>query len=125
MGTGLEPCSNPSDQGKILHRNIKRDSNVLSKLGIIPRFAISLFDRMLQLKNTFQIYTSFVELYNEEINDLLAYQESHPTIREDMNGNIYWSGIKEERVYTVDDLIRYTEYRDYKIFFTNILHIDI
>lgn len=63
--------------------------------------------------NTFQIYTSFLELYNEDINDLLVVpehsdqlQENHPTIREDNNGNIYWAGVKEERVYTVNDLIK-------------------
>jgi hypothetical protein len=72
--------------------------------------------------NTFQIYTSFLELYNEDINDLLVvpentgqFQDNHPAIREDMNGNIYWAGIKEQRVHTVNDLIRYTNtQKDYE-----------
>lgn len=63
--------------------------------------------------NTFQIYASFLELYNEDIHDLLITtdmnypQQENPTIREDIDGKIYWAGIKEERIYTVEDLMRY------------------
>lgn len=81
-------------------------------------------------KNSYQVYVSFLEVYNEDINDLLnvpqattssepnfqhqstisnssnsSYHDMHPTIREDVQGNIFWTGIKEEQVKTVDDLI--------------------
>ncbi|KAL9538046.1 hypothetical protein MBANPS3_011243 [Mucor bainieri] len=85
--------------------------------GIIPRFAHSLFERMLDVQSkrsnhTFQLYASFLELYNEDIHDLLITTElshqhhEHPTIREDMDGKIYWAGIREERIYSVEDLMR-------------------
>ncbi|KAK4517078.1 uncharacterized protein ATC70_000407 [Mucor velutinosus] len=85
--------------------------------GIIPRFAHSLFERMLDFQSkgsnhTFQIYASFLELYNEDIHDLLIttelnhLQQEHPTIREDVDGKIYWAGIREERVYSAEDLMR-------------------
>lgn len=62
--------------------------------------------------HTFQIYASFLELYNEDIHDLLIttelshQQHEHPTIREDINGKIHWAGIREERIYSVEDLMR-------------------
>ncbi|KAL9545029.1 hypothetical protein PS6_008454 [Mucor atramentarius] len=85
--------------------------------GIIPRFAHSLFERMLDFQskgsnNAFQIYASFLELYNEDIHDLLIttemnhQQQEHPSIREDIDGKIYWAGIREERIYSVEDLMR-------------------
>jgi hypothetical protein len=55
--------------------------------------------------NSFQIYVSYLELYNEEINDLLL-SSGHPTVREDVHGHIYWSGIKEERIYSTQELLR-------------------
>lgn len=101
-------------------------------------------------KDSFQIYVSFLEVYNEDINDLLNTQQrshfqnhststssssivsnhgntyssisshgnsypaisnhdnsNHPIIREDIQGNIYWAGVKEERVNTLDELIGY------------------
>lgn len=120
MGTG-------SDQGKqhqgkrygISSGKKKKESKLQIEIGIIPRFAHSLFERMLDFQgkgsnNTFQIYASFLEVYNEDIHDLLITTEMNhqqdlppPTIREDMDGKIYWAGIKEERVYTVEDLMRY------------------
>ncbi|KAI8881937.1 kinesin-domain-containing protein [Backusella circina FSU 941] len=90
MGTGLEPKD-------------------LDEQGIIHRFANTLFSRMndLQLEgtvNSYQIYVSYLELYNEEINDLLL-NASHPTVREDIHGNIYWSGLKEERIFSTQELL--------------------
>lgn len=120
MGTSLETCTTSTDQ------------------GIIHRLANSLFERMIEScskslgKNSYQVYVSFLEVYNEDINDLLnvpqattssepyfqhqstisnssitSSHDMHPTIREDVQGNIYWTGIKEEQVNTVGDLIGY------------------
>ncbi|KAI8637462.1 P-loop containing nucleoside triphosphate hydrolase protein [Parasitella parasitica] len=81
--------------------------------GIIPRFAHSLFKRAAELQsNTFQIYASFLELYNEDIHDLLIstemthQQKDHATIIEDIDGKIHWTGVKEQRIYTAKDLMR-------------------
>lgn len=63
----------------------------------------------------FEIYTSFLEIYNEEIIDLLVPLESHGTrsgapkrksfsIREDSKGEIYLTGIREERIVSEDEI---------------------
>lgn len=72
-----------------------------------------------------EIYVSFLELYNEEFIDLLNNPQqskrrstsnpnsntgtySNPTevsVREDIAGNIYWSGVKEELCYSPEELL--------------------
>lgn len=56
-----------------------------------------------------QIKCAYVEIYNEEIKDLL-----HPdtpsksiSIREDANGDIVLAGVKEEVVTNFENMIRY------------------
>lgn len=56
-----------------------------------------------------QIKCAYVEIYNEEIKDLL-----HPdtpsksiSIREDANGDIVLAGVKEEVVTNFESMIRY------------------
>ncbi|KAI8074623.1 hypothetical protein BC940DRAFT_288690 [Gongronella butleri] len=96
--------------------------------GIVPRFIHELFQRLESKGHDFQVHASFLELYNEEIIDLLNVQESserrrissnssgvhgasfHGTtcdinIREDMQGQIYWTGVREEACATPDDLV--------------------
>ncbi|KAI9247735.1 P-loop containing nucleoside triphosphate hydrolase protein [Sporodiniella umbellata] len=76
--------------------------------GIVPRCIIELFD-VLKLKETqdsefkYEVKASFLELYNEEFIDLLdsATNKRRSTanevsIREDIAGQIYWSGVREE-----------------------------
>ncbi|KAI9259488.1 P-loop containing nucleoside triphosphate hydrolase protein [Phascolomyces articulosus] len=87
--------------------------------GVVQRFAHQLFDA-LEKSNTksgngganedsFQVYVSFLELYHEDLNDLLEPHrdtaESHPSIREALDGSIYWAGVREERVYNAQELL--------------------
>lgn len=71
----------------------------------------------------YEVYVSFLELYNEELIDLLSPQHQasaaakrrsgiglpsngvEVTIREDIAGNIYWSGVREERCYSPEELL--------------------
>ncbi|KAG0163776.1 hypothetical protein DFQ28_009194 [Apophysomyces sp. BC1034] len=66
-----------------------------------------------QPQNKFSIKVSFVEIYNEELNDLLnaASPTERPpvTIREDTKGHIYWTGVKEVTVHSTDDVLFYLE----------------
>ncbi|KAG0204908.1 hypothetical protein BGX28_003287 [Mortierella sp. GBA30] len=85
--------------------------------GIIPRAMNQLFQeakrpppvypgyRMPPLKTTFRV--SFVEIYNEDLIDLLAKGDYRPpvTIREDAKGNIYWTGVQEIVVTSVEEVI--------------------
>jgi hypothetical protein len=58
----------------------------------------------------YSVKVSFVEIYNEELIDLL--NSAHPTekppvtIREDTKGHIYWTGVKEMSVHNTDDVLQ-------------------
>lgn len=57
----------------------------------------------------FSVKVSFVEIYNEELIDLLnsAHPSEKPpvTIREDTKGHIYWTGVKEMVVNNTNDVL--------------------
>lgn len=108
MGTGLESTINPEHE------------------GIVPRCILQLFRDLEERSNSnqefkYEVYVSFLELYNEELIDLLSPQLQHSkrksgvpttpgievTIREDIAGNIYWSGVKEERCYNPEELLSF------------------
>jgi hypothetical protein len=97
-------------------------------LGIIQRFTHELFERLEHKKNdtTFQIYVSYLELYNEDIVDLLCTGSSssssstttttvttstkkdetkQPAIREDIHGQIYWTGVREMPINNKHELL--------------------
>ncbi|KAF0473765.1 kinesin-domain-containing protein [Gigaspora margarita] len=80
--------------------------------GIIPRAMETLFASMnsLQCKNQkFSIKVSFIEIYNEDLIDLLGEGDmesrSQVTIREDSKGNILWNGLQEIKVNGVEDVM--------------------
>ena len=81
-------------------------------------------------KNPFyqsEVYVSFLELYNENLIDLLNPQsrennkkgKSELMIREDINGQIYWAGVKEVPVSSPDEILRYAFYF-IKFFYLNL-----
>ncbi|KAI9316029.1 hypothetical protein BX666DRAFT_2122305 [Dichotomocladium elegans] len=61
----------------------------------------------------YTIKVSFIEIYNEELIDLLnpAPSSERPpvTIREDPKGQIYWTGVREVTVESAEDVLRYLE----------------
>ncbi|KAI9485374.1 MAG: hypothetical protein EXX96DRAFT_544885 [Benjaminiella poitrasii] len=110
--------------------NLDNKTNTRNE-GIIPRCIVELF-RILKSREAedkdykFEIYVSFLELYNEEFIDLLNQSQtskrrsasfnqqnynvntnSEVSIREDIAGNIYWSGVKEEICYSPEELLGY------------------
>lgn len=60
-------------------------------------------------KTKFTVKVSFIEIYNEDLHDLLnsaPLEELPPiTIREDTKGRIYWTGVKEVLVHSTDDVL--------------------
>lgn len=92
------------------------------ELGIIPRVIRLIFDEVDKRKHKaeFIIKCSFLEIYNEELNDLLEpgsvgsqgqqnvlerfIQKKEITIREEKNGNISVFGLKEEKVSSYEEL---------------------
>lgn len=77
-------------------------------LGIVQRFAIDLFDSLgnPDREGNYQVTVSFLELYNEDINDLLASHDTHPRIRQNMYGTIDLTGVHQECVQNSEELLR-------------------
>ncbi|CAO3612134.1 unnamed protein product [Cunninghamella echinulata] len=109
--------------GKTFSMGTALDGNIhTEQKGIVPRFIADLFEK-LNTKHQgseegYQVYVSFLELYNEELIDLLNMQDNRRrnnagggngncdiSIREDIQGNIYWSGVREEKCLNPDDLL--------------------
>lgn len=85
------------------------------RLGITPRAVRAIFDRMRDVQaatkgaTSFSAKLSYVELYNEELIDLLAGGgDARPTVqvREDKAGNIVWSGLREVKVTSAADVMK-------------------
>ncbi|KAF8323370.1 kinesin-domain-containing protein [Clavulina sp. PMI_390] len=84
-------------------------------MGIIPRGVSTIFARASELKrergNAWQwsIKVSFIELYNEDLIDLLAVDEGagrrEVQIREEKDGTILWSGLREIPVRSAADVM--------------------
>jgi hypothetical protein len=91
-------------------------------LGIIPRVIKLIFNEVEKRKNKaeFIIKCTFLEIYNEELNDLLDHggassssaagvidrfmQKKDISIREEKNGTISVYGLREEKVNSYDEL---------------------
>lgn len=92
------------------------DTMDMTSQGIVPR-AISTIFKMLEsekLKNEefeSKVTVSFMELYNEELVDLLnhrprsASNQCGPVIREDSHGKIVWQNLWEEKVTSTKELL--------------------
>jgi hypothetical protein len=98
--------------------------------GIIPRVIRKLFADLHERKEKnpsyqFKVYVSFLELYNDDLIDLLNPQSRENNkkgkndlmIREGTNGQIYWAGVKEVQVSNPDELLGYAFFSyDVKIY---------
>ncbi|GAA5911113.1 uncharacterized protein JCM6883_004273 [Sporobolomyces salmoneus] len=81
----------------------EEDTTFTDRQGITPRAVAEVFERMKDSigTSTFTAKVSYVEIYNEDLIDLLAGDvDVRPTvqIREDKQGNIIWSGLREVKV---------------------------
>lgn len=83
-------------------------------MGIIPRSLSKIFERARQIKEergagwTYTVKGSFIEIYNEDLIDLLADDavKREVQIREDKDGNIIWNGLREVSVRNVNEVMR-------------------
>jgi hypothetical protein len=86
-------------------------------MGIIPRAVANIFTSAQQLRNDragawkYEIKGSFIELYNEDLIDLLVDDASgarrEVQIREDKDGHIIWGGLREVAVKSASEVMRY------------------
>lgn len=73
-------------------------STVTENDGMIPRCCVDLFDCIAEkCDGNAKVELSYLEIYNEEIRDLLAEAEKPLKIRETLDGEVYVSG-QEQRV---------------------------
>ncbi|KAG0300808.1 Kinesin-like protein kif21b [Dissophora globulifera] len=82
--------------------------------AIVPRAANAIFSMLnAQMEKDpmmeYQVYVSFLELYNEELIDLLQTQprirKDTIQVREDGFGGISWQGVKEQQVTSAQELL--------------------
>jgi kinesin family protein 4/21/27 len=103
---GTDRFTDEIDSG---HLSADHDDQVINsdRMGIIPRALHTIFNKIHQQHHhstQINVKTSYVEIYNEDLIDLLACSSSpasslpQVTIREDKDGNIIWSGLKEVKV---------------------------
>lgn len=111
MGIGLESINAQGDellQGKLVGYK-----------GIVPRSIKAVFEYLDMCKTENSLFksnvsVSFLELYNEELVDLLnprprsASGAHHcPSIREDGHGKIVWHNVSQEPANNPEDLLRF------------------
>ncbi|KAJ7633003.1 kinesin [Roridomyces roridus] len=92
--TGVDLDADPSDPN--------------NGMGIIPRAVSTIFSSAKQLREerggswSYQIKSSFIEIYNEDLIDLLVEDTAggrrEVQIREDKDGHIIWGGLREVNV---------------------------
>ena len=82
--------------------------------GIIPRVIKNLFQMIYEKEqdtnNTYKIFVQFLEIYGEDIKDLLdETKTSKVVIRETPNGEVFVSGAREELVTSYEQMIKCLE----------------
>jgi hypothetical protein len=86
-------------------------------LGIIPRSVATIFTRARQVKEerggawNWSIKGSFIEIYNEDLIDLLSLDDAfggkrEVQIREDKDGHIIWGGLREVNVKNTAEVMK-------------------
>ncbi|KAK1286303.1 hypothetical protein QJS10_CPB20g00946 [Acorus calamus] len=92
----------------------KSKGELATDAGVIPRAVRQIFDTLEAQKADYSVKVSFLELYNEEITDLLAPDESTRfgeerqrrtiSLMEDGKGGVFVRGLEEEVVYSANDI---------------------
>ena len=101
--TGVDLDADPSDPN--------------NGMGIIPRAVSTIFARARQLKEerggawNYNLKGSFIEIYNEDLIDLLSVDDAtgmkrEVQIREDKDGHIIWGGLREINVKHAGEVMR-------------------
>ncbi|KAL3632554.1 hypothetical protein CASFOL_025538 [Castilleja foliolosa] len=86
-----------------------RGSN--SEPGVIPLAVHDLFNIIQQdMDREFLLRMSYMEIYNEEINDLLAPEHRKLQIHESIERGIFVAGLREEIVASADQVLERMEY---------------
>lgn len=90
-----------------------------AEAGVIPRAVRQIFDTLEAQNADYSMKVTFLELYNEEITDLLASEEPSKyledrqkksvSLMEDGKGCVIVRGLEEEVVYSANDIYNLLE----------------
>ncbi|CDI98157.1 kinesin protein kif21b [Echinococcus multilocularis] len=82
------------------------DFSMTDGVGIIPRAIVNLFEQIEGVTDSeFAVDAQFIELYNEELRDLLTPRKNPVKIQEKIGGGIYLSGATSVRINSVYDAL--------------------
>lgn len=97
----------------------KKNGEFPSDAGVIPRAVKQIFDILEAQHAEYSMKVTFLELYNEEISDLLALEETSKfvddkskkpiALMEDGKGGVFVRGLEEEIVTTADEIYKILE----------------
>ncbi|KAF1883039.1 hypothetical protein Lal_00003221 [Lupinus albus] len=74
--------------------------------GVIPRAVTDVFSKIERMSDReFLIRVSYMEIYNEEINDLLAVENQKLQIHENLERGVYVAGLREEIVNNAEQVL--------------------
>ncbi|CAH1183061.1 unnamed protein product [Ceutorhynchus assimilis] len=102
-GTGKTHTMTGGDPSSLSSLDWRRNE----KAGCIPRVAANIFDEIASRKvNDYNVRVSFLELYNEEVRDLLNPDERQPPLNifNDNKGAVFIQNLNEKNVFNSNDI---------------------
>ncbi|CAJ2627591.1 unnamed protein product [Trifolium pratense] len=92
-----------------------KGGDLTAEAGVIPRAVRQIFDILEAQNADYSMKVTFLELYNEEITDLLSAEDNSPrpieervkkpvALMEDGKGSVLLRGLEEESVYSVNEI---------------------
>ena len=93
---------------------------MIAEAGVLPRAVRHIFELLEAQNADYSMKVSFLELYNEEITDLLTNEDNYPkfiddkqkkcvSLMEDGRGCVIIRGLEEEVVYSANDIYNLME----------------
>ncbi|XP_057535211.1 kinesin-like protein KIN-5B isoform X2 [Amaranthus tricolor] len=97
-----------------------KGNDVIAEAGVLPRAVRHIFELLEAQNADYSMKVSFLELYNEEITDLLTNEDNYPkfiddkqkkcvSLMEDGRGCVIIRGLEEEVVYSANDIYNLME----------------
>eukprot|EP00941_MAST-03F_sp_MAST-3F-sp1_P003224 g3224.t1 len=104
MGTGFAALVNSEN----IERGTEDNCLLTPQDGVIPRVMTHLFSRASEAKaksgDIISMSCSYLELYKENVKDLLKPSEKPLSLREDAKGTVFVAGLHEEKVSSLRDM---------------------
>lgn len=102
-----------------LYAILSQNGDLPADAGVIPRAVRQIFDTLEAQNADYSMKVTFLELYNEEITDLLTTEDNYRTseerlrkpisLMEDGKGCVVVRGLEEEAVYSANEIYNLLE----------------